>query len=848
MEISNYEFLQTVFGADAQWAHVTSFLDDPADIPADRRGVCWAGGYNQSTYIQPHSNQYYCISTFYADKQTGRAVRRKADFRATHVIVADDVREKLDVAAVERLPAPTFKLRTSPGSEQWGWVLDRVCTDRTMVENLLDGLVERGLAPDGKDPGMKGVTRYVRLPEGVNTKASRVKANGGTPPRCKMLEWNPTVRVSIEQLARPFNVDLHAERRDTRVDGAAELPDHPLLNTFAIHVKETRSAGRFDITCPWVNDHTGRGDDGSAIFTNADGSLGFKCHHGSCSHRTGRDLIDYVESTAPGFKQRLSSWQTIMLLQKIGGAPEIDFMGKSSDAVAPAPVVVDHQALLDALRRLPAHTSEALTACHIILKAVDSLDHGSRLVWHNQIRDYMRWNKTDFDRILQEQRVVWYASTATAADFFNDFVYVAEQDHFYNSSKNLWLTPQGFQHMFGHLDNEARSSALLEGRVQKVDKLDYAPGQPKIFTERGITYANLWDGKIEQGVPGDVRLWLDHFDALGWQAHKEHILQWMAYTLRHPERKINHMLILAGGEGNGKDYLLTPLIKAMGSNCTTIHGDELLSQFDDYLFKTKYLHINECDLGGDRREAATIQNKLKPIASSPPEYLRVNQKGIKALMVRNIVNGTMTSNSAVPLEIRGNTRRFYACWTDTTIRDENGDVTPFWQSYWDTAWKWMRDQEGWKACVHYLMTQVDISMFDPGAAPPVTDYLRTIQEAGEDPIANIIKEMISRKLDVFSMDLVKPDEARTALKTAGLLNLDLVKTPHSNVLGKIAKQNGLIRSLIMNDGATKHRIWAVRNFDRYEGRLPRDIYDEFVRQQREYRGNNRLVVVKKEEV
>ena len=166
--VNNQEFINAVFGVDAPWAHVTSFADDPSNIAKGRGAACWFGGYAKDVSLLPKSNQYFTISTFFPGDD-GIARRQIRLFRKTHVIVADDVREKLDVSTVEQLPLPTYKLETSPGSEQWGWVLDTPCTDRDQVNNLLDGLVAKGLAPDGKDPGMKGVTRYVRLPEGVNT-------------------------------------------------------------------------------------------------------------------------------------------------------------------------------------------------------------------------------------------------------------------------------------------------------------------------------------------------------------------------------------------------------------------------------------------------------------------------------------------------------------------------------------------------------------------------------------------------------------------------------------------------------------------------------------------------------
>ena len=241
------------------------------------------------------------------------------------------------------MPPPSYKLQSSNGSEQWGWILDEPCTDRHVVENLLDGLIKQGLVPSGKDTGMSGVTRFVRLPNSVNTKASRIAENGGVAPRVHLTEWNPERRVSIESLAEPFAVNLQAERREGRVDGATDLPDHPMLDLAnVVYVKQVLSEGRFDITCPWVNEHTDASDDGCAVFTNEDGSIGFKCHHGACEHRNTGDFIKYVEAQAPGFKEQLNYYKAMIEFKDVAtGLP----LAPALITTQPVPFTTKHPAV-----------------------------------------------------------------------------------------------------------------------------------------------------------------------------------------------------------------------------------------------------------------------------------------------------------------------------------------------------------------------------------------------------------------------------------------------------------------------------------------------------------------------
>jgi len=129
---TNHEFLNALFGADAPWTHVTDFPYSPLEIPKDQHLIAWKGDYSSRYNLTPGYNQYFTISNFYCDDQ-GQARRRKVLFRHTPVIVLDDVKEKLSLDEVSKLPRPSWILETSPGSEQWGYILTLPCTNRPKV-------------------------------------------------------------------------------------------------------------------------------------------------------------------------------------------------------------------------------------------------------------------------------------------------------------------------------------------------------------------------------------------------------------------------------------------------------------------------------------------------------------------------------------------------------------------------------------------------------------------------------------------------------------------------------------------------------------------------------------------
>ena len=834
--VTNDEFIKAIFGQDSLWCHVTDFIYDPGAIPKDKHLIAWKGDYYSRYNLAEKTNQYFTISTFYCDDQN-QARRRKALFRQTHCIVLDDVKEKLSMEQVQRMPQPSWVLETSPGSEQWGYILNTPCTDRNRVENLLDGLVANGLAPDGKDPGMKGVTRYLRLPEGVNSKASKLV--NGQPRQCVMMMWNPFNTVTMEQLAEPFVVNLDALRREQRIDGASAINDHPLINIpDVIQIKEVRSDGRFDIRCPWVTEHTGSDDSGAAVFTNDDGSIGFKCHHGACQHRTGRDLLQFIDSNIMGWSvNQLKTWQIMRDFQSV--AP-VSFMGEPAKQQVPVsfltppppPDPIDIiQTLCDELQKTIPGSKESRNFASDTLKHIDDLPKIDQKHWHSLICDVMRWSKADFKEIIKDLRREWYLDQINDSDFYDSVLYVKELNQFYDFKTRIFFSTEAFQNSYSHEDSEARKIALQDGRVKKVDKLDYAPKMPIVFNEGKIVYGNMWSDQDQpKGELGDITPWLEHFKILGWEDHREHIEQWMAFTLRHPEKKINHMLLFGSGEGGGKDYLLYPLMMGMGENGYTISGDELTSDFDDYILSTKYLHINETDLA-DHRKAVQVSNKLKPIAAAPPMKITVNPKGVKRMSVRNIINGTMTTNSQLPLRLtNGPSRRFFALWSDLNTRDSQGQITQEWVKYWEVHWGWM-EKEGWKYVLHYLHNSISLENFKPFSPPLVTEFLKEIQDSSKSPTQQTLEAFINEQIGLFKSDLMTAQDMSDTIRTEGVFSTQYVycdvKYMTPSMIGRILSNVPNVYKLRSVNYRSSVKLYSIRNIEKYTDLGPTELHQQY---------------------
>lgn len=301
--VGNGEFLLAVFGdapADARPV-VVSFEGNPASVPPKVWfGRPWQGTPEVAASTPASANNYFSLAVFRPD-DAGKIRRQKARFQALYAVMLDDIGTKV---ALERLTLPaSWLLETSAGNHQAGYLLREPLADGSVADRLMNAIVAAGLC----DPGANGPrARLARLPVAVNGKH--------TPPyQCRMIEWSPELRYSVEDLVDGLQLEMASAGRSTRQgtraaqqrpsDGDPVWIPRPEENSVLVVLrnrglyKAPLGDGKHDITCPWVTEHTGEVNGGTAYFEPDDNWPigGFKCLHGHCAERHVRDLLRFVD-------------------------------------------------------------------------------------------------------------------------------------------------------------------------------------------------------------------------------------------------------------------------------------------------------------------------------------------------------------------------------------------------------------------------------------------------------------------------------------------------------------------------------------------------------------------------
>jgi len=227
---------------------------------------------------------------------------------------------------------PSWLLETSPGNYQAGYILDKAITDPILADQLMGAIVAAGLC----DPGANGPTaRLARLPVATNGKHS-------PPFTCHLEEWHPANRYDVDALVNGLKLDLSNKLCAVVATGKLNAPtptsstgssiwqpkpqNNPVIDAIRRLglYKSPIGNGKHDITCPWLNDHTGAVDSGTAYFEPDEQwpMGGFKCLHGHCAHRHISELLHHLQVSPVDAKMKAAIRMQDGALDQIVGAAE----------------------------------------------------------------------------------------------------------------------------------------------------------------------------------------------------------------------------------------------------------------------------------------------------------------------------------------------------------------------------------------------------------------------------------------------------------------------------------------------------------------------------------------------
>lgn len=256
---------------------------------------------------------YYSTSTFNRDPVDGKLYHRQSLFAALNIIVLDDVGTKVPFDKIPATFQPTYKLETSKGNFQWGYVLAEPVRNFEAASALVQLVYESGAS----DEGGKMPNKWVRMPEGINGKEGREGFIS------TLTESNPKNVYTPQEIIDALNLNADwdeilqgattalKKRGGTKTGASLWSPIAAVasaLNGFIDPVLEwcydmkmvldDRGGEWVDVICPWHEEHSDGNPTAGYLPLGRNSTdvtkRTFHCFHGCCANRNTVDFLQFV--------------------------------------------------------------------------------------------------------------------------------------------------------------------------------------------------------------------------------------------------------------------------------------------------------------------------------------------------------------------------------------------------------------------------------------------------------------------------------------------------------------------------------------------------------------------------
>jgi hypothetical protein len=227
--------------------------------------------------------------------------------------------------------------------------------------------------------------------------------------------------------------------------------------------------------------------------------------------------------------------------------------------------------------------------------------------------------------------------------------------------------------------------------------------------EDGVPVFNTWEGWGAEPKKGDAKLFkhlIDHLFAGAPPEAKAYFLQWLAWPVVNPGSKMLVSTVCHGvSQGSGKSLVGVTMGRVYGSSYTMVTQENMESAFNNWANSRQFIMVDDVTSTDRRRDI----DKLKAMITRGTVW--INIKHVPEYSVRDCTNYYFTSNRQDALFLDQNDRRFFV---------HEVLSKPLAREFYDKYDAWLKGPDCGAAMHYYLKHDIDLTGFNPNAAPPMT--------------------------------------------------------------------------------------------------------------------------------
>lgn len=210
-------------------------------------------------------------------------------------------------------------------------------------------------------------------------------------------------------------------------------------------------------------------------------------------------------------------------------------------------------------------------------------------------------------------------------------------------------------------------------RFFESENMAYSPENGKVFlnTFRPDTLIDMPEEYSKRDLK-NVKLMKDFFAVQFPDAReREYVMEYLAWVIKHPGRRINYALIIHGCPGSGKTILSEMFRCILGdANVGAVSNSDLQSSFTKWAEGDIVKFVEEVSVIGHGYD---VLNNIKDKITNP--IISVRRMREDSLKVQNTASYIMVTNDPAALPIDSNDRRYLI--VASQFQDKERDLVPF---------------------------------------------------------------------------------------------------------------------------------------------------------------------------
>lgn len=340
--------------------------------------------------------------------------------------------------------------------------------------------------------------------------------------------------------------------------------------------------------------------------------------------------------------------------------------------------------------------------------------------------------------------------------------------------KGSWLTPEGFQLSAAHV-------ALQEIQIKVVSNRMYLPWAEQFFEYDGMQHLNSYrpssvpsfrtEASWNLEEKNSIAMVKHHIDALLGKDAAKVCVEWMAFCVQNPGKKIHWSLLIKGMEGDGKSFIGNLMEAAMGIvNVGRVTTKILNTDFNGWAEGHCVCIVEELKLTGHNRH--DVLNALKELHTNAT--ITVHRKGVDSYQVANTQNYIAFTNFTDAIPVTDGDRRWYVVFSQFAT-NEDLEVAGMDVVYFNSLFGALENAQ--EALRGWLMS-VDTSKFNPKGRAPVSLAKNLMASAAAHEEDQIAKEIIEEGCFGISKHVVSTAQ----LTSRFVMDFPEIDAPKSNSL------------------------------------------------------------------